>query len=189
MSDVLVTSLRSRIRAMNTLWERAVSDMTLEQINHHERAGILPVAFSLSHFMRGQDQAVSRYFLIGPTLWESGGWAKRVGVTVDRFGRGASVQEMEQLRLGDISAWREYQGAVIARTEGVLETINEGTLAEVVLPVIPPEMRNGYIYLMVGPDRPVSKLDALECFIYQHGLRHLGELDHARALAGLGEVT
>ena len=59
MSDMFVDSLRNRIRAMNTLWERAISDMTLEHVNHHERAGVLPIAFSLSHYIRAQDQSVS----------------------------------------------------------------------------------------------------------------------------------
>ena len=42
MSQTFVDSLRNRIRALNTLWERCVQDMTLEQVNHHERAGVLP---------------------------------------------------------------------------------------------------------------------------------------------------
>ena len=80
MSEMFVASLRNRIRAMNTLWERAVSDMTLAQVNHQERAGVLPIAFSLSHFMRAQDQALSGPFLGGPQLWDAGGWAAKVGV-------------------------------------------------------------------------------------------------------------
>jgi hypothetical protein len=48
-------SLRNRIRAMNSLWDRLVSDMTLEQVNHHERQGVLPIAFSLNHYMLGQN--------------------------------------------------------------------------------------------------------------------------------------
>ena len=37
MSEMFVQSLGNRVRAMNTLYERAVSDMTLDQVNHHER--------------------------------------------------------------------------------------------------------------------------------------------------------
>ena len=48
MSDMFVESLRNRIGAINTLYERCVSDMTLEQVNHQERAGMLPIAFSLA---------------------------------------------------------------------------------------------------------------------------------------------
>ncbi|MEX1103092.1 MAG: hypothetical protein WED87_02510, partial [Dehalococcoidia bacterium] len=81
--DMFVASLRNRIRAMNTLWERALSDLTLEQVNHHERAGVLPMAFSFSHFIRAQDQSISGLFLREQTLWVTGGWATKVGVNVD----------------------------------------------------------------------------------------------------------
>jgi TPR repeat protein len=37
---------------MNALWERAASDLTLEQVNHHEREGVLPMAFSFAHYMK-----------------------------------------------------------------------------------------------------------------------------------------
>ena len=65
-TDMFVESLRNRIRAMNILWERAISDMTLEQVNHHEREGVLPIAFSFSHYIRAQDQSVSGVFLKEP---------------------------------------------------------------------------------------------------------------------------
>jgi len=58
MSETFVQSLRNRVRAMNTLYERAVSDMTLEQVNHHERRDVLPIAFSLCQFIRVQDRSI-----------------------------------------------------------------------------------------------------------------------------------
>ena len=64
-SEMFLQSLRNRIRALNTIWQRAISDMTLDQVNHHEREGVLPVAFSFSHFMRAQDQSISGPFLRG----------------------------------------------------------------------------------------------------------------------------
>ncbi|HEY8171556.1 MAG TPA: hypothetical protein VIH21_00590, partial [Dehalococcoidia bacterium] len=97
MSEMFVVSLRNRVAAMNSLWERAVSDLTLEQMNHHERAGVLPIAFSFSHYMRAQDQSISGPFLRERSLWEQGGWAQKVGVSVDRLGREETVEEMESL--------------------------------------------------------------------------------------------
>ena len=44
MSNLFIESLRNRVRAMNTLWERAADDMTLEQMNHRERPGVPPIA-------------------------------------------------------------------------------------------------------------------------------------------------
>lgn len=189
MCEMFVASLRSRIRAMNTLYERAVSDMTLDHVNHHERAGVLPIAFSLSHFMRAQDQAVSLPFMREPPLWERDGWAQKIGVTVDRLGREERVEEMEAIRFADFDAWRAYQSAVIARTERVLAGITEELLAEVLMPQLPPNMQQIFCAIVIGPGAPLRKLDVLECFVYQHGLRHMGEIEHGRALVGLRGMT
>jgi len=187
--EMFVDSLRNRIRAMNTLWERAISDMTLEQVNHHEREGVLPIAFSFSHFMRAQDQAVSRPFLGEETLWVTGGWAKNVGISIDTLGREETVEEMQHLRFGDLDAWKQYQVEVIARTNRVLETIDAPVLAQVLLPQLPPNMQNIFCGIVVGPGNPIRKLEVLECFVYQHGLRHMGEVEHGRALVGLRGMT
>jgi hypothetical protein len=189
MSEMFVASLKNRIRAMNTLWERAVSDLTLEQINHHERDGVLPLAFSFSHYVRAQDQSISGPFRREQTLWDAGGYAAKVGVTVDNMGREATVDEMQHIRFGDIDAWRDYQAAVIARTGETVDTLTEAVLSEVLLPKLPPNMQNIFCAIVIGPDAPLRKLDVLECFVYQHGLRHMGEIEHGRALVGLQGMT
>ena len=189
MSDMFVNSLRNRIRAMNSLWERAVSDMTLGQVNHHERAGVLPIAFSLNHYIRAQDQSISGPFLREPLLWDAGGWAAKVVVSVDRLGREETIEEMERIGFADLDAWRAYQSAVIARTHTVLDAITAETLAEVLLPQLPPNMQNIFCAIVIGAGAPLRKLDVLECFVYQHGLRHMGEIEHGRALVGLQGMT
>lgn len=186
---MFVDSLRNRVRAMNTLWERAASDLTLEQVNHHEREGVLPMAFSFSHYIRAQDQSISVMFLGEQPLWLGGGWGAKVGVNIDVLGREATVEEMQHLRFADFEAWKAYQAAVIARTAGVLETLTAGMLAEVILPQLPPNMLNIFCAIVIGPGAPLRKLEVLECFVYQHGLRHMGEIEHGRALVGLQGMT
>ena len=188
MSEMFVESLRNRIGAVNTLYERCVSDMTLEQVNHQERAGVLPIAFSLSHYIRSQDQSISGPFFGEPSFWESGGWAQKVGVTVEKVGREESVDEMERIRFSDFEAWKSYQAGVLARTDKAVEGITEETLSEVLMPKLPPNMQNIYCALVIK-DGPLRKLEVLECFVYQHGLRHMGEIEHGRALVGLGGMT
>ena len=189
MSQTFVDSLRNRIRALNILWERCVQDMTLEQVNHHERAGVLPIAFSLSHYIRVQDQSISGPFLRQPTLWESGGWAAKVGTSIDKLGREEGVEEMEHIQFADFEAWKSYQAAVLARTNEVLDTITEEMLLEVIIPKLPPNMQQIFCAIVIGPDAPLRKLEVFECFIYQHGLRHMGEIEHGRALVGLKGMT
>lgn len=187
--QAFVDSLRNRVRALNTLWERAVSDLTLEQMNHHEREGVLPMAFSFSHYIRAQDQSISGPFMQDAPLWVSGEWAKKVGVTVDAMGREETVAEMEHLRFSDIEAWKTYQAQVLARTASVMATVNADVLGEVLMPTLPPHMRNIFCAIVIGPDAPLRKLEVLECFVYQHGLRHMGEVEHGRALVGLAGMT
>ena len=187
--EMFVTSLRNRIRAMNTLWERAVSDVSLEQINHHERAGVLPMAFSFSHYIRAQDQSISAPFLREPPLWTSDGWSQKVGVTVDALGREETVEEMQNLRFGNLEAWKAYQSQVIERTSAALDVVTVDILSEVLMPQLPPNMQNIFCALVIGPGAPLRKLDVIECFVYQHGLRHMGEVEHGRALVGLAGMT
>ena len=187
--NVYVDSLKNRIRALNILWERAVSDLTLDQINHHEREGVLPMAFSFAHYIKAQDQSISGPFLREPTLWQAGGWAEKVGVAIDALGREETVEEMQHQRFGDVDAWRSYQAAVLERTANVLEGLTEETLLEVLLPKLPPNMQNIFCAIVIGKDAPLRKLDVLECFVYQHGLRHMGEIEHGRALVGLQGMT
>ena len=190
MSDQMyLDSLRNRIRAMNVLWDRALSDMTLEQINHHEREGVLPIAFSFAHYLKAQDGPVSRILRGEQPLWETGGYAAKVGLTIDSFGREETVEEMQHIRFGDLGAWKEYQAAVIARTAETLDTITTEMLSEVVIPQLPPNAQNIFCGIVVGPGNPIRKLEVLECFVYQHGLRHMGEVEHGRALVGLGGMT
>jgi hypothetical protein len=191
MSDnVFIDSLRNRMRAMNRLWEMAVSDLTLEQMNHHERPGVLPMAFSFSHFIKIQDAAMSMQFQGIPPLWGAGDWAHKIGVTVDAIGREETVAEMEQIRFGDLDAWKEYQELVLARTDEALSPVTEDTLMEVVIPALPESMANIYCAIVIGGvGQPVRKLEVVECFVYQHGLRHMGEVELGRALVGLGGMT
>jgi len=50
-------------------------------------------------------------------------------------------------------------------------------------------MQNIFCGIVIGPGNPLRKLEVLECFVYQHGLRHMGEVEHGRALVGLGGMT
>ena len=191
MPDEMLRSLRRRIGAMHELWRRGVADLTLEQVNYRERPGVLPIAFSLLHFVRGEDSTVGRLLLDGPSLWDSEGWADRVGVSEHRTVRGTPVAEAEQVRLGDLDGWRAYQAAVFARTEAALDALDPARLEEALFGGGPlPEAWHGsFLSLVVGPNGPARLADMLECFIYQHGIRHLGEVEHARALVGLGGLT
>ncbi|MEZ5259063.1 MAG: hypothetical protein R2705_19940 [Ilumatobacteraceae bacterium] len=55
-------SLLRRMRTMHSLYYQAVESMGPEHVNHFERPGVLPIAFSLFHYtnMQGRDVPLPR---------------------------------------------------------------------------------------------------------------------------------
>lgn len=191
MSEALRLSLERRLAGMHRLWRMAVSDMTLVQINHRERAGVLPIAFSLFHYVSGEDRTISTLLLAEQPLWERQRWAERTEMRPpDAPSRGIAMAVAERISLGNLDAWRDYQTVIFDRTEAALAGLPAGRLDEELFGGEVPEFLEGAFITMVVPaPGPIRLVDALECFVYQHGLRHMGELEHARALVGLRGMT
>lgn len=86
-------------------------------------------------------------------------------------------------------AFLGYQRVVFDRTQASLDAIDPDDLSRIVIArPFPPQIESTFSARVAGPDG-ITVLDAFECWIYQHGLRHMGEIEHARALVGLGGMT
>lgn len=176
------TSLVRRLRAAHKLFDIAVADLTREQAAHVERKDVLPIAFSLAHLVISQDRSMTRLFG-APLLWDA--HAGHVGLTGGIPYRGSPMAEAMKVRLHDMDAWRVYQREVFARTEHIVATATLEKLAELY-----PDTPTGAAFLALLVDgAPVRIIDAVEAWIYQHAIRHAGELEHARALVGLGGLA
>ena len=187
MTEALLDSLRRRMRAMHSLWEDAVATMDLEQVNHVEREPVLPIAFSLFHFVQIEDGSATMLGA-GPMVYDDA-WAARMGLTIADHGKHRTVDEMMGQRIGDYDAFKAYMAAVFTKTESWLASLEPASLAEVVVQrPFPPQIATTYSARVAGP-AGITRLDATECWIYQHGLRHMGEIEHARALVGLEGMT
>ena len=78
---------------------------------------------------------------------------------------------------------------MFSRTETWLGELQPAALTNVIVPrPLPPMVANTYSARVAGDDG-ITMLDAIECWIYQHGLRHMGEIELARGLVGLGGMT
>lgn len=77
---------------------------------------------------------------------------------------------------------------MFAKTETWLATL-DAALAEIVIARPFPKQIASTFSARVAGEAGINRLDAAECWIYQHGLRHMGEVEHARALVGLGGMT
>lgn len=178
-----------RVAAAHALWQQGVSDLTLEQVNHFERAGVLPIAFTLMHYVVGEDRNAARYLGADALLWDQQGWARRVGFAGDPPMRGTPMGDAERIRLGNVDAWREYQTVVFARTERVLATLPLGRFAEKAMDRPPADKLKGSFLALIAPEGEIRVSDVCEAYLFQHAVRHLGELEHARALVGLGGLS
>jgi hypothetical protein len=187
VTDLILDSLRRRIRAMHSLWEDAVTTMTVDQVNYVEREPVLPIAFSLFHFAHLEDGS-STVLGAGPTVYGPE-WPGRMGLAIEDHGKERTVEEMMGQRIGDYDAFREYLHTVFAKTEGWLAGLDPASLTELVVARPLPAGIASTFSARVAGNGGITRLDGVECWIYQHGLRHMGEVEHARALVGLGGMT
>ncbi len=182
-------SIGARMTAINGMLEESVADLTLEQVNHRERGGVLSIAFSLAHVVGGQDRNVAQLLDRGPTLWESGEWAKRVGLVGEMPRRGTPMADAEKIRFGDLDAWRAYQRAAFERTRSSFANVPLARFDEDAFGgTRPPAARGSFLFALV-PSGPIRVMECCEAYLFQHASRHLGEIEHARALVGLGGLS
>lgn len=185
--SLILDSLQRRMHTMHGLYHQAVESMTLDHVNHFEREGVLPIAFSLFHYVNIEDAS---FLLLTGTqpIWNDE-WQGRVQMSVADHGKHRTVDEMVFQRIGDYGAFIEYMTAVFDRTETWLAELPEEELTRVVVPrPFPPQIATTYSARAAGPEG-ITVLDGTECWLYQHGLRHMGEIELARGLVGLGGMT
>jgi hypothetical protein len=161
--------------------------MTLDQVNHVEREGVLPIAFSLVHQVLIEDGGL--VFAGGPLPQFNDEWSEKMGLAIADHGKAKSVSEMTLQRIGHYGEFLIFQRLVFEATEGFVASVDPETFEDIVVPYPYGPGIDHTFSARVGGERGISRSDALECWIYQHGLRHMGEIEHARALVGLGGMT
>src|ERR1700683_464459 len=124
-------SLQRRMRAMHSLYYDAVATMDIDQVNHFEREGVLPIAFSLFHIVNMID--ASFLLMTGtPPIWDDT-WEARIRPAIADHGKHRTVEEMVHQRIGDYAAFQDYMAAVFNRTEEWLENVDPDQLDRVVV--------------------------------------------------------
>ena len=187
MTDLILDSLQRRMAAMHSLYYQAVDTMGPEHVNHFERAGVLPIAFSLFHYTNMEDASFLLLTGIAP-VWDAD-WQARVQMAIDDHGKHRPVSDMIHQRVGDYEQFKLYQRVVFDRTEAYLAELDPSEFTRVVVErPFPPLVSETYSARVAGPEG-ITVLDGFECWLYQHGLRHMGEIELARGLVGLGGMT
>ena len=186
-NELILDSLRRRMRAMHSLYEEATSTMTVENVNHRERDGILPIAFSLFHYINMQDS--SFMMLTGQMPICNQEWLDRISPALADHGKHRTPEEMQFQQIGNYAAFIEYMNTVFARTEQWLTELQPEELNRVVIErPFPPQIASTFSARVAG-EPGLTVLDGIECWLYQHGLRHMGEIELARSFVGLQGMT
>ncbi len=186
-TELILDSLQRRMAAMHSLYYQAVDTMGQEHVNHFEREGVLPIAFSLFHYTNMEDVSFMMITGIAP-VWNED-WQSKVRMVVNDHGKHRTVDEMIYQRIGDYEAFKQYQRTVFDRTEDWLHDLDPAEFTRVLVQrPFPEQIASTYSARVAGPDG-ITVLDATECWLYQHGLRHMGEIELARGLVGLGGMT
>ena len=99
------------MHALFSLYYDAVDTMDLDQVNHFEREGVLPIAFSLFHIVNMID--ASFLLMTGtPPIWDAA-WEARVHPAIADHGKHRTVEEMVHQRIGELeSRLRRVAGAI-----------------------------------------------------------------------------
>jgi len=185
--DLVLDSLRRRLSALHSLYRDAAATMDVDQVNHVRAPGDLAIAFSWFHILNMMDASFMLLTGAAP-LWDAT-WQQRVGMAVDDHGKHRTHAEMSAQRVGDMEALIAYQEAVFARTEAWLDGLSASELSRVVIPrPFPPQIASTFSARVAG-EQGITVLDGVECWIYQHGLRHMGEIEYVRGTLGLGGMT
>ncbi|HEY5110925.1 MAG TPA: hypothetical protein VII67_01195 [Acidimicrobiales bacterium] len=181
------SSLVRRLAAAHSLYYDACDTMTVKHVNAVTQPTTLPIAFSLVHQVLIEDAGV--VFIGGPRPQFNDDWAHDIGLAIVNDGKAKSVEEMMHQRVGDFEALKSFQRLVFEATENFVTSIEPSSFSEVVVHAPYGATIANTFSARVGGEAGITRSDALECWIYQHALRHMGEIEHARSLVGLQGMT
>jgi hypothetical protein len=186
-TPIQLDSLQRRMRALHSIYREAVATMDIDHVNHVHRPGDLPIAFSLFHIVNMMD--ASFMLLTGAMPIWNDQWQSEMQMAIPDHGKHRTHAEMSDQRIGDYVAFQRYMEEVFTRTENWLADLDPEELDRVVIaPPFPPQVASTFSARVAGPEG-ITVLDGAECWIYQHGLRHMGEIEWARGMLGLGGMT
>ena len=83
-NELILDSLQRRMKALHSLYDQALSTMTIDHVNHFEREGVMPIAFSLFHIVNMIDASFMMITGVAP-IWIDE-WKARVNPSIADHG-------------------------------------------------------------------------------------------------------
>ena len=169
--EILKTSLVS----MHSLLDKAVGDMSADDLNFRPQEGGVSPFFSLWHYVRTEDNIVNWVINQRPTVWLEGGYDEKLGLPRTSQGTGMTKEQADAVALKDVAVWSDYQQAVWKVTAEYLGAMD------------PAQFDSRRVTIKPLPE--MSLWDGLYGVCLSHGYRHIGEIEYARGIIGLGGLT
>jgi hypothetical protein len=168
---IVLDFIRDSIHQQHEAWDKAISELTLDQLHFRPNGQGNHIGFIAWHYMRTEDNLVQFVFQNRkPTVWLEGGYDQQFGLPRTAQGTGMPAEEAAQMRLPSVEQWMTYQRAVWQATDGWLESVTEADLQRIV---------------RIMPFGEIPVLTAVRIPIVNHGFTHLGQVQHLRKLQGL----
>jgi hypothetical protein len=167
--------LRSSLRSMHSLLDKAVEGMSAEQLNYRPKEGGLSAFFSLWHYVRTEDNIINWVTQQQPTVWLNGGYNERFNLPRNSQGTGMTQDEAFATTINDVKGWHEYQQATWKATDEYLAGMS------------PEEFEQRRV--TIKPLGEMSLWDGIYGVCLSHGYRHVGEIEYVRGVQGLGGLT
>ena len=166
--------IRDGLNDMHAMLDRAVPEMTTDQWNARPAGEGVSAFFSLWHYVRTEDNIVNWVVHRRPTVWLNGEWDQHFGLHRTSQGTGMTREEADAVQLNDVEGWLSYQQGVWVLTREWVSSLGEDDLSN---------------EITISPVPPMTVWQALTGMLLYHGFRHVGEVEHARGLLGLGGLT
>jgi DinB superfamily len=163
--------IRDSIHQQHEAWDKAISDLTLDQMHFRPNGQGNHIGFIAWHYVRTEDNIVQFVFQHRkPTVWLEGGYDQKFGLPRTAQGTGMPADEAARMRLPSVEQWMAYQRAVWQATDAWLDSATEEDLRRVV---------------RIMPFGEITVMTAVRIPIINHGFMHLGQAQHLRTLQGL----
>jgi DinB superfamily len=163
--------IRDSIHQQHDAWDKAISDLTPDQMHFRPNGRGNHIGFIAWHYVRTEDNLVQFVFQNRkPTVWLADGYDQTFGLPRTAQGTGMPPEEAAQMRLPSAEQWMTYQRAVWQATDAWLNSVIEEDLLRTV---------------RIMPFGEITVLTAVRIPIVTHGFLHLGQVGHLRKLQGL----
>jgi hypothetical protein len=157
---------------LHRAFRQAGDGLTPDQLNFVPEGESHSIAWVMWHAARIEDLIVQQVIQKRPAIWDTDGWADRLGLPAKGFGTGQTTEQAKAIRIADVAAFAGYADAVAGATRDFVAGLSDADLEREV---------------QVG-QRAESVGQCITLHLVTHLNGHRGEVNLLRGMMGLAPV-